>query len=438
MKENLKAFISLAFVTSLAGCGSDNATNASQTYRDGGSCSQAGEVTVFDSYQDNRELTFICSEEEMKWRPLIGDAKNGLRCSNEQDSGNKGSDGEYTFYCMGGSWQRFYCDAEGASTTAGEYKYYCINGMVQRGEKIPYTASCFDFITMTSVPVGSIKNEYNHSVPVDSIKNEYIQTLICSATGQWMPYAGGQIASSSSGQNVSYGGILIVSSSSTQSVSSESAITEGSKYDATAQTLTDLRDDKIYKTVTIGTQTWMAENLNYEYNKGSAKSFCFNNSADSCAKYGRLYLWSAAMDSAAVFSTAGKGCGYGKACGSSGTIRGVCPENWHLPSSDEWNTLISAGGGVYSAGASLKSGYGWKSGGNGVDTFGFAILPAGYRHASGAFQDVGVYGDFWSSSVGSGYSAYYLNFDYNYEGVTRDNFYVKDFGYSVRCLKDTN
>lgn len=401
MKENLKAFISLAFVTSLAGCGSDNATNASQTYRDGGSCSQAGEVTVFDSYQDNRELTFICSEEEMKWRPLIGDAKNGLRCSNEQDSGNKGSDGEYTFYCMGGSWQRFYCDAEGASTTAGEYKYYCINGMVQRGEKIPYTASCFDFITMTSVPVGSIKNEYNHSVPVDSIKNEYIQTLICSATGQWMPYAGGQIASSSSGQNVSYGGILIVSSSSTQSVSSESAITEGSKYDATAQTLTDLRDDKIYKTVTIGTQTWMAENLNISENG----SYCYDNSETNCANFGRLYTWNAAL--------------------------GLCPSGWHLPSKEEFEMLLGIVGQNSTEQINNLTAKSWKYG---TDPYGFSALPAGYYYSGGKeFLYLDTNTDFWSSTENGSNNAYYLSI--NIYGL---DFYCdsKNDGRSVRCLKD--
>ncbi|SHK42474.1 MULTISPECIES: fibrobacter succinogenes major paralogous domain-containing protein [unclassified Fibrobacter] len=199
----------------------------------------------------------------------------------------------------------------------------------------------------------------------------------------------------------------------------------------------DSRDNKTYRTVTIGSQTWMAENLNYDYNEGTAKSYCYNNNPDSCAKYGRLYTWAAAMDSAAVFSTTGKGCGYDKTCSASGVVRGVCPEGWHLPSSSEFETLMKTVGSSVAA-TKLKSTYGWKSG-NGTDDYGFSALPAGYRSNSGHFYDAGDYAYFWSASQsGSGsYSAYYMFLHYYYVYASMLN-YSKYFGYSVRCLQDSN
>ena len=137
------------------------------------------------------------------------------------------------------------------------------------------------------------------------------------------------------------------------------------------KTLTDDRDGRVYKTTKIGNQTWMAENLNYDYNFGSAESFCYENSSSNCSKYGRFYTWSAAMDSSGKFSTKGKGCGNGKMCFAKNPVRGVCPKGWHLPSIDEWEILLSEAG--YD-GKKLKSKNGWKNG-NGRDEYSFSVLP---------------------------------------------------------------
>lgn len=121
------------------------------------------------------------------------------------------------------------------------------------------------------------------------------------------------------------------------------------------ETFTDPRDGQTYKTVKIGSQIWMAENLNYEflgsysvegdtenlncaYSEGTARSYCYGNDPTNCEKYDRLYTWSAAMDSAAVFGDGGKGCGYGVKCTPTYPVRGACPEGWHLPSNAEWDT----------------------------------------------------------------------------------------------------
>ncbi len=198
-----------------------------------------------------------------------------------------------------------------------------------------------------------------------------------------------EIASSSSTirNDSSSSSVMETSSSSetTQSSSSSENISAGSVYDATAKTLKDLRDGKTYKTVTIGTQTWMAENLNYE----TENSFCYDDDPSNCSKYGRLYTWAAAMDSVGTLTTNGKGCGDKKTCSPTYPVRGICPEGWHLPDTTEWKTLFSAVGGVEDeyyakewngAGTALKSTSGWSEyageSGNGTDALGFSALPA--------------------------------------------------------------
>ncbi len=195
--------------------------------------------------------------------------------------------------------------------------------------------------------------------------------------------------------------------------------------------LTDDRDGQTYKAVKIGAQWWMAENLNY----GTVNSDCYNDNSANCTKYGRLYTWAAAMDSAGTWSTNGKGCGYGSKCSPTGIIRGICPEGWHLPDTTEWKTLFTAVGGQDSAGTALKSTGGWFNDGNGTDAFGFSALPAGYRGNDGGYYHEGYYAYFWSSTEYSSIYAYYMDLYYYY-----DYAYLYDgskyYGFSVRCVKD--
>jgi uncharacterized protein (TIGR02145 family) len=148
--------------------------------------------------------------------------------------------------------------------------------------------------------------------------------------------------------------------------------------------LTDKRDGRTYRTVKIGDQWWMAENLSYPYLQPTltrdSSSFCVDNDSALCDSLGRLYLWSAAMDSAALFGTKGKGCGWDGQCSASGVVRGVCPEGWHLPDTLEFSNLFIAVGGENEAGIMLKSTSGWeydKGKRGGIDAFGFTAVPAG-------------------------------------------------------------
>ena len=178
----------------------------------------------------------------------------------------------------------------------------------------------------------------------------------------------------------------------------------------------------------------MAENLNYEYKiDGSTYgNWCYNDSAQYCERYGRLYTWAAAMDSATT------GCGYGKTCtASSGKVQGVCPTGWHLPSKAEWNTLFTAVGGADSAGTMLKSTEGWEDGDNGADAYGFSALPSGNRNSDGHFNYAGSRAYFWPSSEYVQDGAYNVYLDY-YDADAYQNVGNKDCGFAVRCVKDAD
>jgi uncharacterized protein (TIGR02145 family) len=168
---------------------------------------------------------------------------------------------------------------------------------------------------------------------------------------------------------------------------------------------TDARDGKTYKTVKIGTQTWMAENLNYE----AENSKCYGNEPANCQKYGRLYDWE--------------------------TAKNVCPSGWHLPNNDEWQVLVDFAGGYEAAGEKLKAKSGWNNNGNGTDAFGFAALPGGYGSSNGDFYNVGYYGYWWSATENFAYRAYHHSVHYGYESVNY-NYHHKKRLFSVRCLQD--
>ena len=193
----------------------------------------------------------------------------------------------------------------------------------------------------------------------------------------------------------------------------------------------DNRDNKTYKAVVIDTQTWMAENLNYNENGskcGSGGSLT-NANTTTCGTYGRLYDWSTAM-------------GLLSSCNSSTCVsqvkakhRGICPNGWHIPSNVEWTTLINYVGS--NAGTRLKvNSFLWNSNGKGTDDFGFAALPGGYGSSDGSFYGVGTHGYWWTATEGSASYAYGRYMYYSYAGVDSDN-YGKTSLRSVRCLQDS-
>jgi len=202
---------------------------------------------------------------------------------------------------------------------------------------------------------------------------------------------------------------------------------------------TDSRNNRSYRTVVIGSKTWMAENLNFA-GSGDDIGVCYSNSPDSCAKYGRLYMWNEAMNIDSAFNRSAWG-------GSNVNHRGVCPAGWHLPNNNDWDNLMEATGSVFSspgglgqwneAGTKLKSQTGWRTDSSsipGTDEFGFSALPGGSR--DGNFAGVGRRGHWWSASELPENSAYLMSMDYNDAHMGRRWNNSKRIRFSVRCLRD--
>jgi len=165
--------------------------------------------------------------------------------------------------------------------------------------------------------------------------------------------------------------------------------------------------NKNFKTVKIGRQIWMAENLNHNVNG----SKCYDENSDNCSEYGRLYNWTAAMK--------------------------ACPLGWHLPTKSEWDVLATAVGGEKTAGMHLKADGGWddfeEESGNGSDTYGFAALPGGSY--AGQFHMLGINGYWWSASESDSDKAYY-RFMLNKSDEAGWNNGKKSMLLSARCVKD--
>lgn len=236
-------------------------------------------------------------------------------------------------------------------------------------------------------------------------------------------------------------------------------------------TFTDTRDGTVYKTVLLGDQCWLKENLKYlpgvhppsDISATEAKYYVYDYqgtdvsealATDNYNNYGVLYNWPAAMNGASGSSE------------NPGRVQGVCPEGWHLPSIDEWKQLIDYLMGTYdlpndwddanSVGNALKScrqedsplGEGcatnehprWNSNSThfGTDRFGFSALPGGYLTSIYLFDVIGYYAFWWTSTDYSSVGAWDI-FISSYSGeVGHDANANKEYGYSVRCVRSVD
>ena len=180
---------------------------------------------------------------------------------------------------------------------------------------------------------------------------------------------------------------------------------------SSSEFLTDPRDGRQYKTVTIGDQTWMAENLDFVTDAGS---WVYDNDATKSAVYGRLYSWPVAVE--------------------------ACPPGWSLPSDMDWHTLTKYLGDLAVAGGKMKEtgAANWHSPNiDATNESGFSALPGGY-YFDGHYYDLGKSASFWSSTASGNEDEYVWHrfLFHSIAAVYRYRYNFEKYGYSVRCISD--
>ena len=199
--------------------------------------------------------------------------------------------------------------------------------------------------------------------------------------------------------------------------------------------IVDNRDQHIYKVVKIGQQWWMQENLNtgiringnsHQTDNGMIEKYCYNNNEDNCNLYGALYSWDEMMD----YSPSDEG--------NPGTTSGICPAGWSVPTDDEWKELEMYLGMTRAEADMVNT---WR--GTGVGTklrsggsSGYEALYAGRVSSSGFYYLLGLYEYVWTSTEYEDY-AWRRCLSISADNVGRWNTFPKNYGFSVRCIKDS-
>ena len=167
----------------------------------------------------------------------------------------------------------------------------------------------------------------------------------------------------------------------------------------------DSRDKQKYRVVKIENRLWFADNLNYK----KEGSFCYKEDESQCQAYGRLYTWDAAVS--------------------------ACPEGFHLPTEDDFQSLWHAAGADFNAAYLLKAAYGWSGETNGNDTLKFSAMPAGNRFDDETYGNVSKFAFFWSSEASTEKQNarvwYMTSKSMAYSFMSK----AKIFAFSVRCVQ---
>ena len=270
------------------------------------------------------------------------------------------------------------------------------------------------------------KREGDTKRNVNKLSKLYNEYFVCEG-GRWL-IPGDDAKSSSSVESPN-------SSSSSENPPSSSSIDSG---EPVFGELTDVRDGRVYKTVKLGSQEWMAENLNY----AAEGSLCYENDEKNCEKYGRLYNWEVALD------TSNRGCGDNfSGCRLRSDFHpreGICPDGWHVPEHAEWDTLFAyadAHGEGESAADALQAYYrdDYLEKTYSSDRFGFNVVPAGVFNGN-EFSGLGTSTEFWTASIETTDWLSYISITpstIHFVKGSGSNVYMTHISHavSVRCVK---
>lgn len=220
--------------------------------------------------------------------------------------------------------------------------------------------------------------------------------------------------------------------------------------------LLDTRENKVYRTVKINNQEWMAQNLDYRYilSETDSNSFCYNEDPEYCKKYGRLYTWAAAIDSVSIEKNGYGTCGFQALCNftEDEKLRGICPEGYRIPNKTDWTTLLESimtgiedkGSYIYYHGAAtkLRDLKTWEENDlDATDEFGFSMLSTGLKYQDN-YQGIDAYTAFWSleeSPKSGNFAGYYAYIAMN-EALIWSNILwqktEKNSAHPIRCIKE--
>jgi uncharacterized protein (TIGR02145 family) len=199
-----------------------------------------------------------------------------------------------------------------------------------------------------------------------------------------------------------------------------------------------------YSTVLIGSQCWMSENLNIgirvegnieQQDNGIVEKYCYNNDSVNCDVYGGLYQWAEAvryLNGATNFTSWDPA--------PTGHVRGICPEDWHIPTHNEWMELVIFC--EYSGGKLKETGtaHWYPPNTEATNETGFTAIPGGYRHPSNyGYYEFRYMGTYWSTTGYEPYETYlvyFIRLYFDNGGIEWAIGIEKSWGFSVRCLRD--